>query len=816
MKATAKAVACFAAAIAGCYLGLLAVSLVWRIPALLVLIQPGTQIAWVRMRGLVPDFSVSGMNDPSLMPFVFQDTAGLLLALGVVAAGPLLGGKLHRWGRLLLAFTVLWAGLVLMDSAVGFAQGLRGPLTMMLRLAALADFGEPVFGMLLAATVIVLVIGALSSIVALLHTEDCTGPAARAGCGLLLFVAPVAAINWLQGGAPFGFGFSRLELNYAPTLLAALALLAALSRPRPAIAPLQLGGLGAAAVLCVAASVYAGTYYFSRIEPAPQAEAHFDEYRSSHWDLRFECGTFTPEHRAEWGRVADERLEDLAAKLGYSLEAPRRVAYIHVTTGSKRAVAPERRTDSPYLIDSATGALHHLLAIDRSLDDPRGEALLLLREAWGEPGSANMAEAIARYLTGQYLGHDLAAYARRITCEEQPYTLAEILALDEEYLSPLVRDALAGGWIASRDPDSARLKAIYSAPLSAGDEKAFAQALNSAWPRLETAWKEHIDGQPCPDPRAAGPAPTHGGHKGITFTHEFMNGWGYGSDMAGEQLRRIRALGATAIALIPYAGTGTPPETTIRFRMSESDERVVRSIQQAHHAGLQVMLKPQVWGRLFTGDMRFERIEDFEVWFGRYRRWMLHNARLAELHGIELFCIGNELNGMTVHEQHWRRLIGDVRRIYSGPLTFAANWDEEFERITFWDELDYLGVNFYFPLAERGERPRPGSRRLRELTARLEAMHRRYGKPLLFTEVGYPPLATAAAEPWKETNAAFDEQLQEQCYRTVFEAFSDKPWFAGMYWWKWPSHGQGSAFSPSHNPIGKPALDVLRSWYGKP
>ncbi|MDA1314504.1 MAG: hypothetical protein O2968_14285 [Acidobacteria bacterium] len=285
--------------------------------------------------------------------------------------------------------------------------------------------------------------------------------------------------------------------------------------------------------------------------------------------------------------------------------------------------------------------------------------------------------------------------------------------------------------------------------------------------------------------------------------------------MAGEQLRRIRALGATAIALIPYAGTATPPETTIRFRMSESDERVVRSIEQADEAGLHVMLKPQIWGRIFTGDLRFDRAEDFEVWFSRYRRWILHHARLAELHGVELFSIGNELNGMTVHEQHWRRLIRDVRRIYSGPLTFAANWNEEFERITFWDELDYLGVNFYFPLAERGERPRPDSRRLRELTARLETMHRRYGKPVLFTEVGYPPLATAASEPWKETKAAFDEQLQAECYQAVFEAFSEKPWFAGMYWWKWPSHGQGSAFSPSHNPIDKPALDVLRAWYGK-
>ena len=430
------------------------------------------------MRGLLPDFDVSGMNDPSLMQFVFQDALGLLLALGVVIGGPVLCGKARRWARLFLAFAVLWASTFLMFAVLVFATGRGSPLETTLRFFALADFGEPVFGTVLAVATALIVLGLLSHTVGLIYVGETAGRRDRFAWGLALFVVPVAVLDWYQAGAPFRIGFwGPGLLLYGPTLIAVLALLGALWRPRLASAPLQLGGLGGIAMLCLAASAYACTAYLSRIEPAPQAEAHFDEHQSRHWDLRFEQGAFTPEQRTAWGRDADIRLEALALKLGHSLEASPRLAYIHVTTGSKRAVAPERRTDSPYLIDPASGALYHLLAIDRSLGDPRGEALLLLREAWGEPGSETVAEAIARSLAGQYFGHDLAAYARRITCEEQPYTVAEILALHEEYLSPLVRDALAGAWVGSLD--TAHLKAVYTAPLSAGNDDTFAQTLNS-------------------------------------------------------------------------------------------------------------------------------------------------------------------------------------------------------------------------------------------------------------------------------------------------------------------------------------------------
>ncbi|HSC78603.1 MAG TPA: hypothetical protein VLB32_08565, partial [Candidatus Acidoferrales bacterium] len=135
--------------------------------------------------------------------------------------------------------------------------------------------------------------------------------------------------------------------------------------------------------------------------------------------------------------------------------------------------------------------------------------------------------------------------------------------------------------------------------------------------------------------------------------------------------------------------------------------------------------------------------------------------------------------------------------------------------VGFWDALDYIGVNFYFPLADAGETPRADSRRVQAVAEKLGELATRYRKPVLLTEVGYPATASGAAEPWVESGR-LDNALQQRCYEVVFEAFYDQPWLAGLYWWKWPSHGLGSPAAVTFVPLDKPALEVLRKWYQRP
>src|SRR5690606_41666481 len=68
--------------------------------------------------------------------------------------------------------------------------------------------------------------------------------------------------------------------------------------------------------------------------------------------------------------------------------------------------------------------------------------------------------------------------------------------------------------------------------------------------------------------------------------------------------------------------------------------------------------------------------------------------------GVELLCIGTELKQSVAHRPlFWKNLIVEVREIFGGKLTYASNWDS-YTVPRFWSDLDYIGINAYFPLIE--------------------------------------------------------------------------------------------------------------------
>ncbi|MFQ5817582.1 MAG: hypothetical protein ACE5H2_06465 [Terriglobia bacterium] len=604
-----------------------------------------------------------------------------------------------------------------------------------------------------------------------------------------------------------------------PPLLVLLAgLPAALARSRPA--PRLQPSLAGVVVLLVVFGITFGGWLSSNHIARLVSRTGFSDYASTHWRLQFENGVLDRVPLTSLAAAADKRLTSIAKRLGLAPPNPALSAYLYASTETKRVMvgSDKRFGDAPFSLEPGRRRIHHLLALDGSITDARGDALLLMHTAWERPGSEAVARALARYAVGDFHGAALADYAARITREEAPYTLRDIFQLDSGYLSPLVRDALGGAWVdlLVRRRGQDILPVLYRELLVTGAKEKFARTLGSSWEGLERAWRSYQlanADRPLPPALRARPAPFF--HRGISFSHEFGGAWGYGSDRAQQELVRIQDLGANAIAAVPYAFTRAPRESRIFFRTAETDARVIRTLAAAKQLGLRTMLKPQLWGRVFTGDIVFDNEAAFARWFAPYRRWLLHFARLAELYDADLLVVGTELSGVTRYEGAWRALIRDLRRVYRGPLTYAAHWGNDFEELPFWDALDYLGVNMYYPLAAPGQTPRADSPRVQDLVRKFAALADKYKKPVLFSEVGYPATATAAAEPWKERGAALDPELQQRCYATVFEAFYHQPWFAGLYWWKWPSHGGGNRYQASYNPIGKPAAEVLARWYGK-
>lgn len=769
-----------------------------------------------RARWLLPGTVTRFPPDVSLALYAVCLAGFLISGAVVILLSLALRRRTQGWLRLLLTQMVLWSALLVALYTAFYAGWAEGPLAAALR--ALWPAQAVSLGLRIALGSLVAGLVLLASSLALRSFLDGAAEtragrgAAFAGWLLLPTLLVSYLLTWsslpLRGIWSFGFAVGPTVL----LLLAGVPLLRARPRSAP---PLRLTTRGAMALLAVFALSAAALVSWDELARFTRA-GDFVEQETRHWRLHVEKAALSRTDLASLGAAADMRLAGLGHRLGLQVPNPRLHAYLYISTATKRALAG---SDQPFTLQPDSGSVHHLLAPAGGLTDARGDALLLMQRAWGAPGSMALAEALARYAVGDFYGYALSDYAARIVREERRYRLREVLALEDGYLSPLVRDALGGAWVefVAERRGAQLLPVLYREALEHGREEVFARALGSSWDALEEDWRRFLFFAAAA--RAAPEMPrrpaTLASFRGISFSHEVGGHWGYGSDRALKELERIRQLGANAVAVVPYAFTRAPRETQIYFATDESDDRVSRTLDAARRLGLATMLKPQLWGPGFTGNIVFKEEAEFERWFVSYRAWLLHMARLAELHQVEVLVVGTELGGVSSREALWRALISDVRRIYSGRLTYAAHWGEEFEGLRFWDALDFLGVNMYYPLAAPGETPRADSPRVKALLEKFAALADKHQRPLLFTEVGYPSLTSAAAEPWVEGQAAFDLELQQRCYETVFEAFAGQKWLAGLFWWKWPSHGGGTRFDPSYNPIGKPAAEVLRRWYSQ-
>jgi hypothetical protein len=250
----------------------------------------------------------------------------------------------------------------------------------------------------------------------------------------------------------------------------------------------------------------------------------------------------------------------------------------------------------------------------------------------------------------------------------------------------------------------------------------------------------------------------------------------------------------------------------------ERPEGILAGIRQAKAAGLKVMIKPQLWmHNRFTGDLAFQSESDWKKFEQSYSDFLFQLLPLADSLGVEVFCLGTELDSFIHYRPHyWGWLIDTIRSVYSGKLTYAENWDA-YARVPFWEKLNYIGINAYFPLSD--EKTPSGatlSNAWKKHCAAMQTLSEKTGRPVLFTEFGYRSIDYCAREPWQsyhpgETN----NEAQLNAFEALFRECWHQPWFAGGFCWKWfdkLSRPDVSA-ETDYTPQGKPAEALIREWY---
>lgn len=257
-----------------------------------------------------------------------------------------------------------------------------------------------------------------------------------------------------------------------------------------------------------------------------------------------------------------------------------------------------------------------------------------------------------------------------------------------------------------------------------------------------------------------------------------------------------------------------------------TDARIRTAIRDAHSRGLQVMLKPHV--DALNGQWRGDfNPSNPAAWFQSYTQFILHYAQIAQEEGVELYCMGTEFKTISgaANRDRWVAVINAINGVYGGPLTYAANATfpaDEFTSVSFWDQIDIIGLDGYFTLTDQNNPTLAQlisawtSNRFGEnIVAAVQNFASSRQKPVIFTEIGYKSTDGTNREPWNfGLSGAVDAAEQRDCYEAAFTVWSQQSsWMRGFFWWAWPVPPP-AANDGDYNPRSKPAETVLRAWQG--
>jgi len=250
-------------------------------------------------------------------------------------------------------------------------------------------------------------------------------------------------------------------------------------------------------------------------------------------------------------------------------------------------------------------------------------------------------------------------------------------------------------------------------------------------------------------------------------------------------MERMAETGANWATIALAAVQDTAQSTKVPFREAPtvSDEEVRWAIRKAKALKMKVCLKPTVnckdgtWRAhigFFDEDVPGE--PSWLEWFASYGEMIMHYARIAEEERCEMICVGCEMVRADKREAEWRSLIGDVRGVYGGLITYNCDKYQE-DRLTWWDAVDLISSSGYYPIDE--------------WDVQLDRIGRavaKWNKPFFFMEAGCPSRTGSSRKPndWSLPGKPSEDE-QSEYYRAMFAKCGEREWVQGFMLWDWPA-----------------------------
>jgi hypothetical protein len=263
-----------------------------------------------------------------------------------------------------------------------------------------------------------------------------------------------------------------------------------------------------------------------------------------------------------------------------------------------------------------------------------------------------------------------------------------------------------------------------------------------------------------------------------------------------------------------------------------TDGEVAHVAAMARANGLGILLRTNVGGfrrGAWVGEPFKLKSRDWDDYFAELGEAWIHDAILASRY-CDGWILGEALRGATGPPEtvkYWRDWIGRLRRLESGPLGYVASWQpvprwvegaeaygmqSELQRVAFWGDLDFVGVDMSAPLAD-GDTAALSPGVLASILDAAEATAATAGRPLALFEIGYPATSRAYETPWRR-NGEPAVAPQDASYRLALEAVKSRRSVRAVVVSSWPvGAGVNPLGSDWFSPVGRPAEASVRALF---
>ncbi|MBR1741193.1 MAG: 1,4-beta-xylanase [Lachnospiraceae bacterium] len=302
--------------------------------------------------------------------------------------------------------------------------------------------------------------------------------------------------------------------------------------------------------------------------------------------------------------------------------------------------------------------------------------------------------------------------------------------------------------------------------------------------------------------------------KGFTFAPFIKRGYLMKKETLASFDSLIARTGTEFVILVPNGLQDTPQTETIDYTSDATmgDEELEEFIDYAYSKNIEVALKPTVNCKNGTWRAHISFFEEdvpcepkWCNWFRSYSEFQCHFAGIAERKKCKMFIAGCEMVQSEHREAEWRKVISDIRNVYTGPVSYNTDKYQE-HNVTWWDAVDIISSSGYYPMNDWENQ-----------LDRIEKVVKKYKKPFFFAECGCMSVLNSNLCPndWS-LRGEIDLKGQAEWFRTMFEACEKRDFVDGFSIWDWRGRLyplSDAATNKDYAIYGKPAEAVVKEFY---